>query len=354
MLSLNLCYGVHYLECENLYDGVMKMYLNPSESGILLHYPTQVSFRGEDTIESGGVTRDLFSSFFDEMYRYFFEGSTLVTLSVHPGTSLEKTKVMGTIISHGYLVSGVLPIRVAFPCLAAILCLRYNESSIPNNILVDMLLDSFSQYDFNMFNQAKIESKSGSTSFSDKIRTYLTNMISFYGCRQLPSPSNFAKILVEIAKCKFYLKPAAAIQSLCSGIPEAHRSFWEKMSVLQLYTIYRAMFVSPEKVVTYIETNCEPENNTQERVLMYLRQYVGSLSRNSLCLFLRFVTGSYVFTGRGIIVTFNKLDGLARRPIAHTCGCTIELPVTYSTYTEFQSEMDGILKSQEVFVMSSL
>ena len=53
-------------------------------------------------------------------------------------------------------------------------------------------------------------------------------------------------------------------------------------------------------------------------------------------------------------MTFNKLDGLARRPIAHTCGCTIELPVTYSTYTEFQSEMDGILKSQEAFVMSSL
>ena len=95
----------------------------------------------------------------------------------------------------------------------------------PIIILVDMLLDSFSQYDFNMFNQVKIESKSGSTSFSDKIRTYLTNIISFYGCRQLPSPSNFAKILVEIAKCEFYLKPAAAIQSLRSGIPEAHQSF---------------------------------------------------------------------------------------------------------------------------------
>lgn len=83
------------------------------------------------------------------------------------------------------------------------------------------------------------------------------------------------------------------------------------------------MFVSPEKVVTSIETNCEPENNTQERVLMYLRQYVGSLSRNNLCLFLRLVTGSCVFTGRGIMVTFNKLDGLARQPIAHTCGCTM-------------------------------
>ena len=66
MLSLNLCCGVHYLERENLYDGVM-MYLNPSESVILLHYPARVSFRGEDTIDSGGVTRDLFSSLFDEM-----------------------------------------------------------------------------------------------------------------------------------------------------------------------------------------------------------------------------------------------------------------------------------------------
>ena len=42
-------------------------------------------------------------------------------------------------------------------------------------------------------------------------------------------------------------------------------------------------------------------------------------------------------------MSFNRLDGFARRPIAHTCSARLELPSTYSSLPEFISEFRSIL-----------
>jgi len=46
--------------------------------------------------------------------------------------------------------------------------------------------------------------------------------------------------------------------------------------------------------------------------------------------FLWFVTGSAVCFDTPIQITFNGLSGLGRRPVAHTCDCTLELTCTYT------------------------
>uniref|UniRef100_A0A1X7TAZ1 HECT domain-containing protein n=1 Tax=Amphimedon queenslandica TaxID=400682 RepID=A0A1X7TAZ1_AMPQE len=315
MSSLNLCRGLHFIKRDSVYTDVMELY---SKSTILSHYPLRFKYRGEVAVDTGGVARDVFSSFFEEMYLHFFEGSTLVTLSVHPGISSESLRVIGSIISHSYLVTGILPVRVAFPCLAAMLLECYNETSIPDNKLIDVLLNSLSSYDAEVRQEAKHQVENGNTLFSEKISSNLVSLFSFYGSRQIPSPSKLESILLQIAKCEFLLKPAAAIQMIRSGIPEMHRRFWGKISVSDIYAIYSAMCSSPEKILMSIESNSITETPLQERVLMYLRQYIGSASKNTVSLFLRYVTGSYVFTGKGITVTFSSLEGFARRPIAHT------------------------------------
>ena len=70
--------------------------------------------------------------------------------------------------------------------------------------------------------------------------------------------------------------------------------------------------------------------------------------------FLRFVTGSSALVVDEIKVTFNGLSGLCRRPIAHTCSCTLELPASYSTYLEFAQEFDAILTSELSWIMDAL
>ena len=87
----------------------------------------------------------------------------------------------------------------------------------------------------------------------------------------------------------------------------------------------------------------------QARVLGYLRTFIGNLNHQDLRNFLRFVTGSSVIDKK-ISVTFNSLSGLARRPISHTCSCTLELSVTYITYPDFAEEFLTVLRSDVMFL----
>lgn len=44
-----------------------------------------------------------------------------------------------------------------------------------------------------------------------------------------------------------------------------------------------------------------------------------------------------------ITIHFNHLSGLGHRPIAHTCDYTLELPVSYANFDDFQCDFDAIL-----------
>lgn len=67
--------------------------------------------------------------------------------------------VMGTIISHSYLVSRILPIRIAFPCLSVILL--PSKGQLPNNVLVESFVDCLSQHDATIFKISFDKVKSG-------------------------------------------------------------------------------------------------------------------------------------------------------------------------------------------------
>ena len=84
-------------------------------------------------------------------------------------------------------------------------------------------------------------------------------------------------------------------------------------------------------------------NHSEEEVWHYLRHFVGNMTVDELCTFLRFVTGSFVISIPSISVSFNTLDGLARRPISHTCSALLELPSTYTSLPTFVSEFCAIL-----------
>ena len=110
----------------------------------------------------------------------------------------------------------------------------------------------------------------------------------------------------------------------------------------ELGSVYQRLTVSPRKVVSLIRIpeSCSPQ---EDRVCQYLCTMIGNMQPGELCLFMRFVTGSCVRNTSKIDVTFNSLSGLARRPTAHTCNCTLQLPVMYGNYNDFYREFHTIL-----------
>jgi len=135
-----------------------------------------------------------------------------------------------------------------------------------------------------------------------------------------------------------------------SGIPAAHIPFWEEMSIKQFYSVYKALSASPTKVLQLISDTCAA-NPQEEKVISYLRQYVGNMQPVQAQRFLRFVTGSCVCSGEPIMVQFNQRKGFTRRPESNTCSRILFLSRMYNSYEDFKDDIDPVLSSPSQWYM---
>ena len=330
----------HTVIRSQIFESVMALYR--TEWTILNEYPLCIMFDKERAIDLGGVSRDMFTAFFDEAYKELFDGCTLLIPALHPNIDFSSLPIFGAIMSHSYLVSGVLPIRVAFPTLAQ--CLL-GAIEISDDILFSSFIDSLSIHDAAVLKSTFNEANAHATSFKMETSAGLLELASRFGCRRIPTPVTLKGMFLQIAKYEFILKPAAAIAAINSGIPDNHASFWKGLGVQGIFRVYKAKSVSPAKVLEMLGEVHTLDPN-QERIVMYLKQYIGSLNSEDLQRFLRFVTGTSCISSK-IEVMFNTLTGAARRPIAHTCQPSIELSLTYSTYVEFARELRSVVGASD-------
>ena len=84
--------------------------------GLLQEYPFHIGFVGERAIDSSRVLQDVFSAFFEEAYKHLFDGNNLLCPIVHPEMDTSLLGAMGTIVSHAYLIVGILPVRLRSLC----------------------------------------------------------------------------------------------------------------------------------------------------------------------------------------------------------------------------------------------
>ena len=104
----------------------------------------------------------------------------------------------------------------------------------------------------------------------------LIAILSRFNCRQVPTPEGFFNLLVNIAIYEFLTKPSAALISIHNGVPQQHKGFWQTMGINGILSLYQAPAVSPAMVLKMLEDNT-PLNHIEDRVLGYLRQYIGSM-----------------------------------------------------------------------------
>ena len=282
----------------------------------------------------------MFTAFFDEAYKELFDGCTLLIPALHPNIDFSSLPIFGAIMSHSYLVSGVLPITVAFSTLAQYLLVAIEISNV-----ISSFIDSLSIHDAAVLISAFNEADAHATSFKMETSAGLLQLASRFGCRRIPPPVTLKGVFLQIAKYEFILKPAAAIAAINSRIPDNHASFWKGLGVQGIFRVYKAKSVSPAKVLEMLDEVHTLDPN-QEKIVMYLKQYIGSLNSEDLQHFLQFVTRTSCISSK-IEVMFNTVTGEARRPIAHTRQPSIELSSTYSTYVPFARELKSVVGASD-------
>ena len=214
------------------------------------------------------------------------------------------------VLSHGYLLCGILPNRFIFPALAYVL-LGF-DIDIPPSVLIESFTDTLSS-ETSVVKEALW--CTGTITLNEQSQGTLLDILSKYGCRSIPTTSlELRKQILGSCHFNFHDKPLVALEAMRDGIPACERCFWSGHSVEVFHDLYLSLCATAQRVLAVLD---EPDdiNICQARVLEYLKQYIGNMKRQEVQTFLRFTTGRSVLLNNRLTVTFNSTAGLARRPI---------------------------------------
>ncbi len=96
-------------------------------------------------------------AFWDEAYVHAFDGGSILVPTIHPHMDMELFPVLGTILSHCFLSSGFMPVRLAFPIILVAVLLGPN-ATLCDHILIASLANCLSPYESSIVGQSLNES----------------------------------------------------------------------------------------------------------------------------------------------------------------------------------------------------
>ena len=246
----------HTVRCSHILEDVLSLYENEN---ICQQYPIDIEFESEEALDHGGVQREMFSAFWEQAYLQLFEGATILTPLIHSQTDTTIFPVLGRILSHGYLVTGFLPIRIALPTLIGMLL--DPGRLIPSDINEGTFLNCLCCVERETIKEAFC-----CQVFTHEMQSMLLNTLSRYGCRQVPTTSNLPQLLQQIAKYELCIKPTAAVAAIHTGIPSIHSAFWNNLTVQDVQSLYKSLAVTASRVLGILQFP-EPSNPAEERIL---------------------------------------------------------------------------------------
>ena len=172
----------------------------------------------------------------------------------------------------------------------------------------------------------------------------LLDLLNRFGCRSLPTKKMVNSLMLEVAH-KEIIQKAQYVADCWNTIFREFLSEGKLSTAKGVYSVYQSLEPPTKKVLNMLSTT--PRNNAERSRVDYLNRFIRGLDMSQLKCFLMFITGADVICVATILVGFTKLEGLARRPISHICGCVLELPSTYDSYAEFRTEFTNVLAKEK-------
>lgn len=305
----------------------------------LLSQTLKFSFIDEKGADADGVSRDVYAAFWTEFMDRIAEGEEVRVPSLPNKWQKEEWKSIGRVLLKGYKDHGYFPCRLA-PAFSV--ALIFGESEVSDEMLFESLLLFISQSDRDLVTTSlKADSL-------NEDQDELIDLLDRLDVTTLPTEETLKGILVSAAHKHLIQKPRYAAEQMSATASHILKeSFSSPQAVLLMYEEKKP---TTRKLLKLLDAS--PTTQAENQSFRFLLQYIRGLDDAGLRRMLRFVTGSDVICVNKVEVMFTSVEGLARRPIAHTCGPALELPWTYGSYPELRAEMDSILLNQNSFEFS--
>ena len=292
-----------------------------------------IGFNGE--VEAGegvGVSKEVISSFFDEIYTSFCCGAQDLVPILRHDMQRQQWDAVARVIIYGISLK-YFPIKISKPFMISTF---FDENSIEEKELINSFLNYVSTDEKEIIQNAV-------DNFPED-REDLIEVLSSYNCKSNPSSSDsFKLILAQLAHQEIIQKP--------KYVASCWHEIFQKFNYPPSFDIgcfYKNAIPTGRKVSLMLKVQdvISPE---EQAVFEHLKRFVKNLSPENLKKFLKLCTGADIITVERIGVDFNSMIGLQRRPVFRTCGAIIEVPNTYSCFSELAEEFQNIINGSMRF-----
>ena len=279
-----------------------------------------------------GVNRDVFSAFWKEVSDSLLIGEMQRVPYVRHDLFKPEWEAIGKILLKGYADSKYFPL---------ILSSAFVMYTVFGDVPDDVLLTSFMLY---VAPDECAILKEAMSSYETIDEEELIDVLDRYKCRKAVKAQNVKAVLLELARQELIQKPHIMASVMAPYMKELMK-YSPFSSIDSLRSFYDEMKPTAKRVIQLFRSSPQTEQETES--LKFLQRYVRGLDQSTLEKLLRFLSGSDMITVSEIEVTFTRLEGTGRRPIAHTCAPLLDLPATYENFCELREEFQAILSSGE-------
>ncbi|KAJ7373301.1 hypothetical protein OS493_012892 [Desmophyllum pertusum] len=189
-----------------------------------------------------------------------------------------------------------------------------------------------------------VSTLSSSQDEAERRHDELIELLDRYGCRKRPTQANVKDLILELAHKELIQKPQY-VADCWGALLLKYLKGSDLSTAKKVHDRCKALESTTRKVLGMTQAN--PCSNRERSALDFLKRFIRGMDLAQLKSSLVFVTGADVLCVTAIHVEFTQLDGLTRRPIAHTCGGVLELPSTYQSYTELRAEFSNVLAKEK-------
>lgn len=317
----------------NIRNDMLNIFSDPSildERVILdVHF---IDSRGQEELGRGsGLVRDMYSLFWKDIYESLMAGENERVPGIRHDFQRPQWEAIGRILLKGYVSCKYFPLTLS---KAFFINFLYGEQEISN----DILLTSFKNYVSESEKVLIERALDGQIELSESDE--FTEFLADFDCKKVVNSNNLNQILTELAHKKIIQKPQYVVDCWKNVIPFFLECFPSRENVDQLYV---RLVPTVSRVIASF--HAEESNEAERDAMKHLKRFVRGLDKVKLAKFLQFVTGSNIMLTDHIFIVFTRLEGLERRPIAHTCTYTLEIPTTYQCFPEFREEFNSILEA---------
>ncbi|XP_052409821.1 uncharacterized protein LOC127956082 [Carassius gibelio] len=167
----------------------------------------------------------------------------------------------------------------------------------------------------------------------------LLDILSRMGGHAVPDGDAIKDTIIQTAHKQLIQEPMYALKMMAASAQCTLKSLLPTVSAV--LALYESKIPTPKGIIALLKPN--EKQPSHSKTMQFLKLFIRSLDKDKLRKFLRFTTGADVICVSHIDVEFTDVRGLQRCPVAHTCGPLLQIPCTYSTYSEFRREFGSVL-----------